>query len=294
MESFKSSKCIGSLIHTGFYDKLVLIGFPYDEGAKTAVLRQGASYGPDCFRRFLHKVGPVKNAEYGIDLSALSMCDYGNISAASIAACYEKLSAKLRLTMGRGQTTFVVGGTRDLVPYCAEAVLEYSKDVKKDIKEGKDAAPDFPEIKPQQEVKESEPEPPKEEKKMLESHKILFISVSPIIETEPNVQLQDPKMIWRRVLENPAFSKLGSKIVAFGTSSTCDKENYDYFTEKGGSVVWLQDVRGSKITGDAKHVAQTQAGLFFEELLGKSAEEYENVYVSFNLESILVRNSRVI
>ena len=40
---------IGDLIHEGFYDKLVLIGFPYDEGAKKAGNRKGADYGPGKF-----------------------------------------------------------------------------------------------------------------------------------------------------------------------------------------------------------------------------------------------------
>ena len=37
---------LGDLIHESFYDKLVIIGFPYDEGAKRAGARKGADYGP--------------------------------------------------------------------------------------------------------------------------------------------------------------------------------------------------------------------------------------------------------
>ena len=37
---------LGDLIHESFYDKLVIIGFPYDEGAKKAGSRKGADYGP--------------------------------------------------------------------------------------------------------------------------------------------------------------------------------------------------------------------------------------------------------
>jgi len=44
MES--SSEYIGSLIQEGFYDKLVIIGFPSDVGAKAAGGRAGADYGP--------------------------------------------------------------------------------------------------------------------------------------------------------------------------------------------------------------------------------------------------------
>ena len=37
---------LGDLIRDGFYDKLVLIGFPYDEGARKASNRRGADFGP--------------------------------------------------------------------------------------------------------------------------------------------------------------------------------------------------------------------------------------------------------
>lgn len=37
---------LGDLIRDGFYDKVVLIGFPYDEGARKAGNRRGADFGP--------------------------------------------------------------------------------------------------------------------------------------------------------------------------------------------------------------------------------------------------------
>lgn len=37
---------LGDLIRDGFYDKLIIIGFPYDEGAKRAGARGGSDYGP--------------------------------------------------------------------------------------------------------------------------------------------------------------------------------------------------------------------------------------------------------
>ena len=45
---------LGDLIRDGFYDKLVLIGFPYDEGARKASNRRGADFGPGK-QIFLHK-----------------------------------------------------------------------------------------------------------------------------------------------------------------------------------------------------------------------------------------------
>ena len=80
----------------GFYDKLVLIGFPYDEGARKAGNRRGADFGPgkyllivltkvfdiiDSFRRFVKDIGSVHNPEYGVDIAAgiPHIADYGNI-----------------------------------------------------------------------------------------------------------------------------------------------------------------------------------------------------------------------
>jgi hypothetical protein len=40
----KEALYIGGLIRDGFYDKLVIIGYPYDHGA--APQRRGQDYGP--------------------------------------------------------------------------------------------------------------------------------------------------------------------------------------------------------------------------------------------------------
>ena len=45
-EKTEEPRWLGDLIHESFYDKLVIIGFPYDEGAKLAGARKGADYGP--------------------------------------------------------------------------------------------------------------------------------------------------------------------------------------------------------------------------------------------------------
>ena len=72
---------IGDIIEEGFYDKLVIIGFPYDEGAKQSGGRKGSDYGPDSFRRFVRDIGTICNPEYNIDISKgiPKISDYGNI-----------------------------------------------------------------------------------------------------------------------------------------------------------------------------------------------------------------------
>ncbi len=72
---------LGQIIRPGFYDKLVLIGFPYDEGATKAGARLGTNYGPDSFRRYLGQCGSLNNPEYGVDITKglPNIADYENI-----------------------------------------------------------------------------------------------------------------------------------------------------------------------------------------------------------------------
>jgi hypothetical protein len=41
MQLQEDKEYIGGLIHEGFYDKLIIIGFPYDEGAKKSGVKHG-------------------------------------------------------------------------------------------------------------------------------------------------------------------------------------------------------------------------------------------------------------
>ena len=63
---------IGNIIKENFYDELVIIGFPYDQGARFQGLRQGSFLGPDSFRRFIKNAdfGVLKNVELGLDIEA--------------------------------------------------------------------------------------------------------------------------------------------------------------------------------------------------------------------------------
>ena len=83
MDCINQQKYISDLIHHSFYDKLVIIGFPYDQGARNKQLRIGSFLGPDSFRRFLkyNNFGVLKNVELNIDIehNLKSISDYGNI-----------------------------------------------------------------------------------------------------------------------------------------------------------------------------------------------------------------------
>jgi arginase family enzyme len=82
------NKYIGDIIHESFYDPLVIIGFPYDQGAINVQKSKGAYLGPDAFRRFLsyQDFGVLKNVEEGIDIEKFlpKISDYGNIQTQEV------------------------------------------------------------------------------------------------------------------------------------------------------------------------------------------------------------------
>ena len=83
-----NQKYIGNLVHDGFYEELVIIGFPYDQGVKNHNLTVGSFLGPDSMRRFLKNcpIGVLKNVEYGIDIEQWlpKISDYGNVQTEDI------------------------------------------------------------------------------------------------------------------------------------------------------------------------------------------------------------------
>ena len=145
-ESVVKKRFIGDLIHDSFYDQLVLIGFPYDQGARNCQFRQGSFLGPDCFRRFIKNAsfGVLKNVEVNMDIEKTlgPISDYGNIqidkvtdnskniSDENIQMLYDKLSLKHKLCLQRNNISFVVGGTKDMVFPLFKSFQEISKDEK--------------------------------------------------------------------------------------------------------------------------------------------------------------------
>lgn len=48
-----ANKYIGSLIKEGFYDKLIIIGYPYDVGATRCGVKKGQDYGAGKYFTFV-------------------------------------------------------------------------------------------------------------------------------------------------------------------------------------------------------------------------------------------------
>eukprot|EP00826_Nyctotherus_ovalis_P006021 TRINITY_DN11383_c0_g1_i4.p1 TRINITY_DN11383_c0_g1~~TRINITY_DN11383_c0_g1_i4.p1 ORF type:complete len:270 (+),score=54.94 TRINITY_DN11383_c0_g1_i4:73-882(+) len=210
------------------------------------------------------------------DRSKVTIGNKSNDRAEAPGKQLAQLKSDVKQAMSRGQETFIVGGTKDFVPHCVEALLEYNPDADLGKEEIKDEENVFADAK-------AEPNPFTDEApKEVQLHKILVVGVLPSIDTDLNEPTTSSKYIWRRVVEDSYFSKSGSRVVLFGTSSLCAKENYDYFTSKGGLIIWLNDIRKSK------PAACTQAGLAFAQLLEEHKKDYEYIYVTFSMESVKV------
>ncbi|CAI2373451.1 unnamed protein product [Moneuplotes crassus] len=125
---------IGQIIKNDFYEKLVIIGFPYDQILKkidAKELKVGAHYGPDSFRRFIRTCGVLDNREFGIKIENIKIADYGNVVAHksmcefSLEENQQKLFIKSLLTFERNQVNFIMGGTRDYTPFVSKALISH-------------------------------------------------------------------------------------------------------------------------------------------------------------------------
>jgi arginase family enzyme len=93
------------------------------------------------------------------------------------------------------------------------------------------------------------------------------------------------------IFTNPQFKASNSKIICFGTNAMCSEENAKKIIENGGEIIFLKQIRESKIKSVSKTEGDdfgllTQAGQMFKELLD-SLKDFR-VYISVNLESIEV------
>lgn len=98
---------------------VVLLGYPYDETPKKAVIRgAGSTAMPKTLRNLIRKFkfGAVDNAEYGSDMSKLRVLDVGDILGGKQAEeGRANLSMVLTELLLRGGVPFLIGGSNDLV-----------------------------------------------------------------------------------------------------------------------------------------------------------------------------------
>jgi len=107
----------------GGLGRVVLIGYPEDEGVRRNGGRVGAARGPARFRHWLLQGGVADNPEEAEGLLALKVSDAGDVSGPTLEEAQRALSAKVAQVLEEGGIPFVVGGGNDQSYANARALL---------------------------------------------------------------------------------------------------------------------------------------------------------------------------
>ncbi len=93
-----------------------LLGVPSDLGVVCGGGRAGAALGPDAIRRQLSRYGTAYNFELQVDLSLLTIVDFGDVvvDEASSEKTHQRLAEAVGAILSRGAIPVVLGGGHDL------------------------------------------------------------------------------------------------------------------------------------------------------------------------------------
>ncbi|CDW90855.1 arginase family protein [Stylonychia lemnae] len=213
----------------------------------------------DSFRRFVKKIGVIRNPEYQVDISKglPKISDYGNIQIdtlpgqpkAQIQELLKKLQQKVELCIKRGNIPFIIGGSRDLFGAVSDAL-------QKEKQESRNA----------------------------------YISISHRLDVDESTKDHIPQQTTnkRYLLEKMMARK--NVLYEFGTHGVkTSQEQVEFFQERNpeGHIEWMNQIRKVQMQPNGHYY--TQAGQKFYQLLVEKINKDVNVdqvYVSFNLESV--------
>lgn len=120
---------IEASIDTVQKNSIVLIGFPYDEGARRSGYRQGSACAPKTFRRLIHKsgFGSLDNPEFMISLRQVKVFDIGDIPLhLSLEDAHARLAATVKTVLQLGAVPFVLGGSGDQSYHNARGLMHHA------------------------------------------------------------------------------------------------------------------------------------------------------------------------
>ena len=251
------------------YDKgsIVVIGFPYDQGAATICRKTGQARGPAAVRNFLfHRdFGSLVNPESDIDISSIPLADAGNVPKnLSLNEAHQVLASVVSKVLSYGAIPIVIGGSSDQSYYSVLGLISViggniGVAVVNSALSVKGLGSDI-------------------DKTMCAETTVLNL-------------LEDAKF-------SPPINGIGSmnncegRLVVFGCQGTsCTRAQVEYVQERGGSVRWLnKDIRQScdlfsntaNIAATTSSFIDTLKALGNNSLTGRS----RSVCVSLNLQSI--------
>jgi formiminoglutamase len=247
---------MGSLFTDDFCAaRVVVVGFPYDEGCVRNGGRAGASLGPQAFRRFVTSLGPTYNPEFDIDLrSGLQggVFDAGDVGGeaedvsllrpvAGLEDAHRSLEEAVALIIGCGKIPFVIGGGNDQSAANGRGALSFLHG-----EHNGDAPRPLGIIN-------------------IDAH----LDVRPLLDDGTRVHSGSP---FRELLLDPRTQAAsgGKHFVEYACQGQqCSKEHAEFVREQGGTLMWL-----------------TSLGLVSASFLRAMDVAGENCFVSFDIDAV--------
>eukprot|EP00300_Choanocystis_sp_HF-7_P013289 c18235_g1_i2.p1 GENE.c18235_g1_i2~~c18235_g1_i2.p1 ORF type:complete len:306 (+),score=70.77 c18235_g1_i2:49-966(+) len=198
---------MGTMITEGIDGRVVLVGFPFDEGVRRNGGRLGSSLGPKAFRTHVVKMGAVVNAEAGIDLREhITISDAGDVTGEGLEEGHANLTGTIAAILEKGGIPFVVGGGNDQSWPNALALLQQH----------------------------------------AANASIGVVNIDAHLDVRPLIDGQAHSgSPFRQLLESDLFSSNpNNKFVEFACQgSQCSAQHVRYIEEKGGQLMWLSAIR---------------------------------------------------
>ena len=244
---------LGSILKQGLSGDIVTIGFPFDEGVIRNGGRAGTSQGPDRFRFFLSRIGPIVNPEFNLNLSSLQISDFGNISASDFDSSHASLKSTSQSVLDQGKIAMVIGGGKDQSWSNGLAFLEHCKN---------------------------------------SNTKPIIVNIDAHLDVRGlNDQgLVHSGCAFRLLLEHPDYKERGGSFLEFASQgSQCAMSHVNFVREAGGELVWMRDIRRTGVEQGEREGIITQGGTAFRRYLEGLAADCK-VFVSFEIDAIAARD----
>ncbi|MFQ5715658.1 MAG: formimidoylglutamase [Nitrospinales bacterium] len=196
-------KRLGDIIRQGEKGRVVLLGFPHDEGVALNGGRPGACAGPERFRQRLRRFGAVDNPQMGIDLTDFPIADAGDIPAHyGLKEAHSALTRRTEAALKGGGIPFIVGGGNDQSYPNASALLN-----------------------------------------QVPRHKAGVVNIDAHLDVRPLEQGQAHSgSPFRLLLEDSRFDGRNFVEFA-AQGNQCSQEHADYIRNKNGTILWLDEVQ---------------------------------------------------
>lgn len=239
--------------------RVVLIGFPYDEGCVRNGGRKGAASGPAAFRRFVTALGPTYNPEYCVDLNTSlggGVYDAGDVGGCrqqyeslgsdqgvelTLEQAHASLEEAVTLVLQSGKLPFIIGGGNDQSAANGRGALAYLS-----------SSTATPTPRPLGIIN-------------IDAH----LDVRPLLGDGTVVHSGSP---FRELLLHPTTvsTKGGSRFVEYACQGQqCSKDHASFVREHGGTLMWLTTIGR---VGDSFPRAMEIAG--------------EHIFVSFDIDAV--------